>query len=92
VEYTSDVVVELDGWLVHNTVPQRDADFERDLDSTLDGAAVLGAGFRPALQYGVQDCQAAPATGLAGHTPPMRHHLPDRRATTTRVWLIRCTW
>lgn len=37
VEYAAGLVVELDGRIVHNTVPQRDADFERDLDTALDG-------------------------------------------------------
>jgi hypothetical protein len=36
-EYPGGVLVELDGRLVHNTVPQRDADFERDLDAAVDG-------------------------------------------------------
>lgn len=36
-EYPGGVVIELDGRLVHNTTPQRDADFERDLDAAVDG-------------------------------------------------------
>jgi hypothetical protein len=37
VEYAGGLVIELDGRIVHNTVSQRDADFERDLDAALDG-------------------------------------------------------
>ena len=36
-ELPGGLVVELDGRLVHNTVPQRDVDFERDLDAAVDG-------------------------------------------------------
>jgi hypothetical protein len=41
VEYIGVLVVELDGRLVHNTAARRDADFERDLDSALDGRATV---------------------------------------------------
>jgi hypothetical protein len=36
-QYEGGLLVELDGRLVHETVPQRDADFERDLDSASNG-------------------------------------------------------
>jgi hypothetical protein len=40
-EYDCGLVVELDGRLVHNTVTQRDADFERDLDTAVEGRATV---------------------------------------------------
>jgi len=40
-EYAGELVVELDGRLVHNTVAQRDADFERDLDAAMDGRTTV---------------------------------------------------
>jgi hypothetical protein len=40
-EYVGELIVELDGRLVHNTVAQRDADFERDLDAALDGRTTI---------------------------------------------------
>ena len=40
-EYANGVLVELDGRLVHNTVSQRDADFERDLDAAVDGRVTV---------------------------------------------------
>jgi hypothetical protein len=36
-QYGEVFIVELDGRLVHDSVPQRDADFERDLDAAVDG-------------------------------------------------------
>ncbi len=41
VEYADGLIVELDGRLVHNTVVQRDADFERDLDAALGGRVTV---------------------------------------------------
>ena len=40
-EYAAGLLVELDGRLVHNMVPQRDADLERDLDAALDGRTTV---------------------------------------------------
>jgi len=40
-EYAQGLVVELDGRIVHNTVSQRDADFERDLDTAVDRHATV---------------------------------------------------
>ena len=40
-EYGEELVVELDGRLVHESVPQRDADFERDLDAAVDGRSTV---------------------------------------------------
>lgn len=40
-EYGDECVVELDGRLVHDSVPQRDADFERDLDAAVDGRSTV---------------------------------------------------
>ncbi len=41
VEYPGGLLIELDGRLVHNTVAQRDADFERDLDAAVDGQSTV---------------------------------------------------
>ena len=40
-EYERQCVVELDGRLFHDSVPQRDADLERDLDARLEGKSTV---------------------------------------------------
>jgi hypothetical protein len=40
-EYGEECVLELDGRLGHDSVPRRDADFERDLDAALEGKSTV---------------------------------------------------
>jgi hypothetical protein len=40
-EFGEECIVELDGRLVHDAVPQRDADFERDLDAAVSGRSTV---------------------------------------------------
>jgi hypothetical protein len=40
-EYAGGLIVELDGRIVHNTIAQRDADLDRDLDAAVDGRTTV---------------------------------------------------
>ena len=81
VEYAAGLVVELDGRLVHNTVPQRDADFERDSTPRRSGSPRCGC---PGGRSWDRPCATALKIALLLQLPRLDRAHPARAPPAAR--------